>query len=53
MNPVVGLEYPRLTIPEVQNESDVVAHLNFCWKPPSHLGGLDDNRVGYKVILEW
>ena len=52
MNPVVDLEYPRLTIPEVQNESDAVAYLNFCWKPPSHLGGLDENRVGYKVILE-
>ena len=49
---MVDLEYPRLTIPEVQNESDAVAHLNFCWKPPSHCGGLDENRVDYKVILE-
>ena len=52
MNPVVDLEYPRLTIPEVQNESDAVAYLNFCWRPPSHLGGLAEDRVEYKVILK-
>ena len=47
MNPVQDLEYPKLEL----SNGQLVAELSFCWRAPSHLGGLSEESISYEVEL--
>ena len=51
VNPVVGLQYPSVTVAR-HNKTEFSASMNFCWEKPDHLGGLKENELQYLVVLE-
>ena len=51
VNPVVGLQYPSVTVAR-HNETEFSASMKFCWEKPDHLGGLKENELQYQVVLE-
>ena len=51
VNPVVGLQYPSVTVAK-RNETEFSASMNFSWEKPDHLGGLKENELQYRVVLE-
>ena len=47
----MGLQYPSVTVARL-NETEFSASMNFCWEKPDHLGGLKENELQYRVVLE-
>ena len=47
----MGLQYPSVTFARL-NETEFSASMNFCWEKPDHLGGLKENELQYRVVLE-